>query len=105
MSKIKFIIAGIAITTVSLFGSSLKAEAAMWNVDMNLACRQQHGGRYIAYVRDNNAYGWRCKNGKGDDYDFGRKKINVMKYCQDNHNDARSDTRNPNNPFSWRCIK
>ena len=95
----------LSVSILSMALSPLKAEAAEWGVDMNLACRQQHGWINTAYIKDYNAFGWRCKAGNGNDYHFGRIGLNIALYCARNHGGARAVARNTHDPFSWRCVK
>lgn len=98
------------VSMATLVGTAGPADAAAsrkGGVSMWSACVNQYGKGWESYIRDNNAYGWRCGfRPYPNVFQKADRKINVNKQCAVQYGPgAYGIPDNKKNPYSWVCYR
>lgn len=99
----KLAAASAVLVTAAMSLSAAPASAVEYRgVDMNAACKKQHGSAYTAHVANTrDVYSWYChaqhKTSRG---------LDVARACRDQHGWGwRTNFRDRYDAFSWYCYK
>jgi hypothetical protein len=103
------VLMGLMLMASSLLaiGEPAHAATAKGGVSMWSACENQYGKGWESYIKDWNAYGWRCGfRPYPNVLEKADRSINVNKQCAKQYGaGAWGEPTNKKDPYSWVCYK
>jgi hypothetical protein len=100
MKLLKNLVLATTLVTGSLLNILPANAGVLGGIDIDRHCREIHGSGSYATLIERTAWGWRCQSGSN------QYSIDLTNACkrQYNNQNARAETTNSRDPYSWRCV-
>lgn len=101
MKLLKNLVLATTLVTGSLLHISPANAGVLGGIDIDTYCKRYYNNNsYYATLIERTAWGWRCQSGRN------QYSIDLTDACkrQYNNRNARAETTNSRDPYSWRCV-
>ncbi len=100
-TMLKALVGGMLAPAAALLAPLAAAAAVLGGVDLQAYCRSRYPRGGVVLLGRRDAYSWKCRSGSERFYPINMDQVCRAQYGRGTY----AQTRNPSNPYSWRCYR